>query len=64
MLSVPGKTAGVAILDTAAEENAVCIVMGTRGRSMIKKAIMGSVSDHVVRNADIPVIVVRKKGGF
>lgn len=35
--------------------------MGTRGRNKLKKVLLGSVSDHVVKNADIPVIVVRKK---
>lgn len=61
VMSVTSKPAGVAILDAAAEEGAVCIVMGTRGRSKLKKAFSGSVSDHVVKNSDIPVIVVRKK---
>jgi nucleotide-binding universal stress UspA family protein len=61
VLSVPSKTPGQTILDTAREEKAFCIIMGTRGRSAIKKAILGSVSDYLVKNAEIPVIVVRKK---
>ncbi|ELU00767.1 hypothetical protein CAPTEDRAFT_202163 [Capitella teleta] len=61
VLSVPSKTPGQTILETAREEKAFCIVMGTRGRSAIKKAILGSVSDHLIKNADIPVIVVRKR---
>ena len=60
MLSVPGKHAGQVIIDTAREEGAFAILMGTRGRSKIKKALLGSVSDFVIKNADIPVIVVRK----
>lgn len=63
VLSVPSKNAGQTILQTAQEENCFCIVMGTRGRSLLKKALLGSVSDYVVKNADIPVIVVRKKDG-
>jgi nucleotide-binding universal stress UspA family protein len=35
------------------------IVMGSRGRGGIKRALMGSVSDSVVRNAQCPVLVVR-----
>ena len=61
MLSVPDKQAGPAIVDTAREENAFCIVMGTRSRSKLKKALMGSVSEYVSKNSDVPVIVVRRK---
>lgn len=61
MLSVPDKAPGQAILDTAREENCFAIVMGTRGRSKLKKALMGSVSEFVSKNSEIPVIVVRKK---
>ncbi len=61
MLSVPDKQAGPAIVDTAREEHAFCIVMGTRRRSKLKKALMGSVSEFVHKNADVPVIVVNKK---
>jgi nucleotide-binding universal stress UspA family protein len=35
------------------------IVMGSRGRGGIKRALMGSVSDSVVRHAHCPVMVVR-----
>jgi nucleotide-binding universal stress UspA family protein len=33
------------------------IVIGSRGRGAIKRAFLGSVSDHVVRNAPCPVVV-------
>ena len=61
VLSVPSKTPGQTILDTSMEENCFVIVMGTRGRSKIQKALMGSVSDFVLKSANIPVIIVRKK---
>jgi nucleotide-binding universal stress UspA family protein len=35
------------------------IVMGSRGRGGIRRALMGSVSDSVVRHAPCPVIVIR-----
>lgn len=38
------------------------IVMGSRGRGGIRRALMSSVSDLVVRHAHRPVLVVRKEG--
>lgn len=35
------------------------IVMGTRGRSGIEKHLLGSVTEKVVRTADVPVFAVR-----
>ena len=49
---------GQAICDIADHENADCIVMACRGLGMIKKAVLGSVSDYVVRHANRPVLVV------
>jgi nucleotide-binding universal stress UspA family protein len=43
----------------AEEEGADLIVMGSRGRGRIRRALMGSVSDSVVRHAHCPVMVVR-----
>lgn len=33
------------------------IVLGTRGHGGIRRAVLGSVSDHVVRNAPCPVVI-------
>ena len=45
------------ICDYAEEIDAAAIVMGTRGRGGIKRALLGSVSDYVVRHASCPVVV-------
>jgi nucleotide-binding universal stress UspA family protein len=50
---------GPAICQLAAELSARAIVIGTRGRGGIKRALLGSVSDHVVRNAPCSVVVTR-----
>jgi len=42
-------------------EGAGLIAIGNRGRGGIRRALMGSVSDSVVRHAHCPVLVVRKE---
>jgi nucleotide-binding universal stress UspA family protein len=54
---------GTAICDYADQIGAVAIVIGTRGRGGFKRAVLGSVSDHIVRNAPCPVVVTGQ-GGF
>jgi nucleotide-binding universal stress UspA family protein len=48
---------GPALCSLAKEVDARAIVMGSRGRGGIKRALLGSVSDHVVRNAHCPVVI-------
>jgi nucleotide-binding universal stress UspA family protein len=50
---------GEAIVDAADAERADLIVLGTHGRTGVNRSLFGSVSDHVVRNAPCPVVVVR-----
>lgn len=49
----PGHT----ICDVAKRLPASVVVLGTHGRSGIKRAIMGSTSDYVVRHCPCPVLV-------
>jgi nucleotide-binding universal stress UspA family protein len=49
--------AGTAICALAGELSAAAIVIGSRGRSGWKRAVLGSVSDEVVRNAPCTVLV-------
>ena len=55
---VTGDNAAVAILETAAEEDAEMIVIATHGRSGVGKWLLGSVAEKVVRGAVRPVLVV------
>ena len=50
--------AGRAICDCAAEHGVDVIVIGTRGQGGLRRAVLGSVSDHVVRHAPCPVLTV------
>lgn len=49
-----------AIVSLAEEIGAGLIVMGSRGLGGMRRALMGSVSDSVVRRAHCPVLVVRE----
>ena len=51
------------IVALAEQIGAGLIVMGSRGRGGIRRALMGSVSDAVVRYAHCPVLVVRVVSG-
>ena len=50
---------GGSITAAAEAEHADLVVVGTRGRSGAERMLLGSVSDHVVRHAECPVLVVR-----
>jgi nucleotide-binding universal stress UspA family protein len=48
------------IVDLADDLDVGLIVMGSRGSGRIRRALMGSVSDSVVRHAHCPVTIVRE----
>lgn len=50
---------GPAIVEAAASEQVDMIVVGSHGRGRVGRFMLGSVSDHVIRNATAPVLVVR-----
>ena len=50
-----------AIIDLAEELGAGLIVMGSRGLGGVRRALLGSISDSVVRHAHCPVMVVRQE---
>jgi nucleotide-binding universal stress UspA family protein len=53
---------GESIIEAAAAEAADLIVVGSHGRGTVGRFLIGSVSDHVVRHAPCPVLVVRSGG--
>ncbi len=50
---------GDIILDAARSGGADLIVMGTHGRTGVKRLLLGSVAEHVLRHAHCPVVAVR-----
>lgn len=48
-----------AIVREAQETHADLIVMGTHGRSGLKRLLMGSIAEDVIRRAPCPVVTVR-----
>ena len=48
-----------AIMRVAAEEHSDLIIMGSRGLGLFKGALIGSVSQKVVEESPIPVMVIK-----
>ena len=55
--------AGEAIVAAAIAEHADLVVVGTHCRGRLGRLVSGSVSDHVVHHAPVPVLVVRSSTG-
>ncbi|MEM8747067.1 MAG: universal stress protein [Actinomycetota bacterium] len=55
-MAIVGDT-GPAICRLADEFSASVVVIGTSGRGGLRRAVMGSTSDHIVRHAPCPVLV-------
>ena len=51
------------LLGIAAEENVDLIVMGTHGRRTFERWLLGSVTEHFVRKASVPVLTVSQLDG-
>jgi nucleotide-binding universal stress UspA family protein len=56
-----GNEAAREILQMAARIDADVVIVGCHGRRGIRRALVGSVAEHVVRGASCPVLVIRDK---
>jgi nucleotide-binding universal stress UspA family protein len=54
-----GDPGGV-IVAVAREIDADVVVLGSHGRGVFKRVVLGSVSEHVLRHAPCPVLVIRQ----
>jgi len=60
--SVPaGQQPDDAIVQTAMRNNVDLIVLGSHGRTGLKRLLMGSVTERVIGASPVPVLVVKKK---
>jgi nucleotide-binding universal stress UspA family protein len=57
-VAIPGG-ASEAILDYASTNNVNLIAIATHGRGGLRRAVFGSVADHVLRESGLPVLVIR-----
>jgi nucleotide-binding universal stress UspA family protein len=57
--AVEAGSAGPTLCDVAERLGVDIVVVGSRGHGAIRRALLGSVSTHVVNNAPCPVLVVR-----
>jgi nucleotide-binding universal stress UspA family protein len=62
LLESPGGPAADAIVRQAKKVKADLIVIGTHGRRGVRRMLMGSDAEQVVRNSPVPVMLVRSPG--
>ncbi|KVT42714.1 universal stress protein [Burkholderia ubonensis] len=58
-LTAYGEDVAAVLMRTAAEADADLIVMGTSGRHGLRRLLVGSVAESLLRAADRPVLLVR-----
>ncbi|MDR7270239.1 nucleotide-binding universal stress UspA family protein [Pelomonas saccharophila] len=59
MREVFGSRIGDSVLDEAAHWPADLIVIGTHGRRGLRRLVLGSDAEHILRSAAVPVLLVR-----
>ena len=52
---------GAALVELAEELPASVVVIGTRGHGGLRRAVLGSVSDHIVRHSPCPVVATSSR---
>lgn len=59
--AVHAKNPGDGVLSAAKDVGAAMIVTGSRGLGVIRRTILGSVSDYILHHSNIPVAVCHQK---
>ncbi len=63
ILEAPSGPAGGPIVNEAAAWPASLIVCGTHGRRGIRRIVMGSDAEFILRESPVPVLLIRARGG-
>jgi nucleotide-binding universal stress UspA family protein len=61
LIEALGGSAGESIVKEASEVHADLIVCGTHGRRGVRRLLMGSDAEYIVRRAPVPVLLVRSQ---
>ena len=61
LIETIGRSAGECIVNKAKEVDADLIVCGTHGRRGLRRLLMGSDAEYIVRRAPVPVLLVRNQ---
>jgi nucleotide-binding universal stress UspA family protein len=59
LVDARGRSVADVILAQVRETGADVVVLGTHGREGMSRLVMGSAAEHVLRHADVPVLLVR-----
>jgi len=62
LVEAMGTPVGELIVKAALEWHADLIVCGTHGRRGLRRIVMGSDAEYIVRHAPVPVLLVRQEG--
>jgi len=62
MIEAFGSAAGEHIVKAATEWGADLIVCGTHGRRGLRRIVLGSDAEYLVRHAPVPILLVREAG--
>ncbi|MDD5153133.1 MAG: universal stress protein [Desulfovibrionales bacterium] len=57
-IELPVGTAGEEIVERAKAKDCSLILMGTRGKGLVREIVLGSVAHHVSRHAGLPVLLI------
>jgi nucleotide-binding universal stress UspA family protein len=57
-VQIGASNVGDLVLDAAKAAGTELIVMGSHGRTGVRRLLLGSVAEHVLRHADCPVVTV------
>jgi nucleotide-binding universal stress UspA family protein len=62
LVEAMGSAAGEQVIHAAQEWPADLIVCGTHGRRGLRRIVMGSDAEYIVRHASVPVLLIRRDG--